>query len=36
MLSFFFLVLGFSLGWYIRNTRAGAFIHSWIGKDKAP
>lgn len=27
-------VIGFLCGWYIRNTKAGNFIHSWMSKDK--
>lgn len=34
MLSFFFLVLGAVLGWWIRGTKAGAWISKQLGRDE--
>ena len=33
MLSFFFFVLGFGLGWYFRGTRAATWVYTWFKPD---
>lgn len=30
MISLFFFIVGFSLGWFFRGTRAAAWIMSWL------
>lgn len=33
MLSFFFLILGMTLGWWVRGTKAGSWITKQLSSD---